>query len=96
MAQERASCPPCQKAIALEDLREGVMPTAEHAADAAALAKEEAAVQNQAGPATRGNPQGCPSGYTEPRVLFESKLNALLEEVSPDTCLACLLLEAAA
>ena len=86
VAEERASCPLCREAITVDVLREGVLPAAEQAADAAVVAEQEAAVQEQGGLATRGNPGGYPDVYDQPRVLFESKLNALLKEVSPDSC----------
>ena len=96
MAEEGASCPLCREAITIEVLREVVLPVAEHAADAAAIAEQEAAVQDQTGPATWGNFGDYPGGHDEPRVLFESKLNALLNEVSPGGCLVLLPLSAAA
>ena len=86
MAEGRASCPLCREAISVEALHEGVLPAAGHREDAAAIAEAEAAVQDQTGMATRGNPGGYPGACNGPQVLFESKLMALLEEVSPDTC----------
>ena len=87
MAEERASCPLCREAITIDVVREGVLSAAEQAADAAVVAEQEAAVQEQGGLATRGNPGGHPDVYDEPRVLFESKLHALLKEVSSDSCI---------
>ena len=87
MAEERASCLLCRKVITVRGLREGVSSAAEHGEHVAAIAEEDALVNNQGGLATRGNPGGHLVGCSEPQVLFESKLNALLEEVSPDSCL---------
>lgn len=76
----RAKCPFCRGDLAAEGLREGVLPNEE------AVLEQEAAVQDQmdegeAGPSTRGNPEGFPCN--EPHTLFESKLNMLLNEVLP-------------
>ena len=80
MAENTKSCPLCRSDITAEDLREGTLPAAE---EAEAVADQEAAMQEEAGEAAEDtSTAGC--------VLFESKLNALLDEArltasSPNT-----------
>ena len=80
----RQKCPLCRTAITAQGLREGVLPGTQ---DAAAAIVEEAAVQDQAGPSTRRNPGGTYG--SEKRILLESKLNVLLNEVRSSWVATC-------
>ena len=71
MAENSQSCPLCRSDITAEGVLEGLPPAA---GEAEAVADQEAAMQEEAGRATQDtSTAGC--------VLFESKLNALLDEV---------------
>ena len=71
MAENSKSCPLCRTDITADSMREGTLPPAE---EAEAVADQEAAMQEEAGEGTHdSSTAGC--------VLFESKLNALLDDL---------------
>ena len=76
-AEERQTCPLCRAGITAEALREGVMPRDD---EVIGQAGQESGAQEEApGPST----QGHPGAHKQQLILFESKLNVLLNEVSP-------------
>lgn len=73
--ETRHKCPVCRKKLTAEGLREGVMPAEDDADAQAGQIGAAYRVEEVAGPSMRRHP----GAYV---VLFESKLNVLLNEVA--------------